>query len=55
MKPRTDPSILLRRYWENPDTPVVRVLWRSASATGGVTLRETRIASAAGTGRLAAR
>ena len=23
MKPRTDPSILLRRYWENPDTPVV--------------------------------
>lgn len=23
MKPRTDPSILLRRYWEAPDTPVV--------------------------------
>ena len=56
MKPRSDPSILLRRYWENPDTPVVTAGLAALSVgyRAALTLREAayRI-RLLGTGRLA--
>ena len=56
MKPRTDPSILLRRYWENPDTPVVTAGLAALSVgyRAALTLRETAYrVRLLGTGRLA--
>ena len=56
MKPRSDPSILLRRYWENPDTPVVTAGLAALSVgyRAALTLRETAYrVRLLGTGRLA--
>ena len=56
MKPRTDPSIRLRRYWENPDTPVVTAGLAALSVgyRAALTLREAAYrVRLLGTGRLA--